>query len=369
MPQRRHEEHGSITPFQFTSLVAGTILGVGVLVLPRILTETAGHSAPLSMAVGTLMALAMVPVWAKVAQFFPGKTSAEFAANLVGGIPGWMFHAGFATLITVAAAMVAREFGEVVISAVLPETPLEVTTLIMLGLATMLVRYDLQTIGRTFEVLFPLIVLPGVVIAVLALRDANALYLFPLWDGGIDAVTAGVTLALTSLEGMLILPMIIPSINRSGQVIKAGLWAVGIAGFVHILVVTAALSIFNVNEMQKLMWPTLEVMKTTSLPGNVVERVEPIFLAIWVVGVFTTISGWFYAVVIKVTQLFHFQDHKTVIPFLAPLLYLIAMQPDNIVMTYAFLRDLTRFGLIFMIPVPIAFYVVGRLRRLGERSS
>lgn len=368
MPERGHEEHGSLTPFQFTSIVAGTIIGVGVLVLPRLLTETAGHSAPLSMIVGTLIALATVPVWVKIAAIFPGMTSADFASDLIGTIPGWAFHIGFGLLLATAAAMVAREFGEVVITAVLPETPLEVTTLIMLGLATLFVRYDLQTVGRTYEILFPLIVFPGISIAILSLKNANLLYLLPIWDGSIDAFTVGVTFAVASLEGMLILPMIIPSINRPDQVTKAALWAVGISGFVHTLVVGATLAVFNVNEMQKLLWPTLEVMKTTSLPGNVVERIEPVFLGIWVAAVFTTISGWFYAVVIKVAKLLRLQDHKTIVPFLAPLLYLIALQPDNIVALYAFLRDLVRFGLIYMLPVPLLLYLVGRLRRLKERS-
>ncbi|GIQ63746.1 hypothetical protein PACILC2_23140 [Paenibacillus cisolokensis] len=79
------------------------------------------------------------------------------------------------------AALIAREFGEVVITAVLKNTPLEVTVLVMLIMAAVSSRKNLTTFAYIHYFYSPLLLFPVLIIVVLSLKNAEVINLLPIW--------------------------------------------------------------------------------------------------------------------------------------------------------------------------------------------
>ncbi|WP_407649410.1 GerAB/ArcD/ProY family transporter [Brevibacillus composti] len=76
------------------------------------------------------------------------------------------------------------------------------------------------------------------------------------------------------------------------------LWASSLAilvsGGLYVLIVIASIAIFGAEETKLLLWPTLELARMTSLPAYILERLDILFLAVWVTAVFTTLFSSYY---------------------------------------------------------------------------
>ena len=106
---------------------------------------------------------------------------------------------------------------------------------------------------------------------------------------------------------------------------RSSIWAMLITGVLYILIVTATVSVFGAEETKKLLWPTLELAKATSLPANVLERLDAVFLAVWVTAVFTSLFSCYYFTIYSISKLFRLADHGMMSFFILPILFVLAI--------------------------------------------
>lgn len=332
----RHEEHGSVTPYQFTAIVVGAVIGGGILAFPRFLVAEAGTGAPLASVLGLAAAAAQMRLLVWLGLRFPDKTLFEYQEALYGRLPGGLAGLAICAHMVVVTALAAREFGEVVVTAVLHRTPVEVTTTLMLILSAYVIRRDLQVIARVFEVFFPLMIFPVAAIALLSLINARSLYLLPLLgDRGPGGLARGAAHALAGYVPALVAGILVPNVNLPHRAVPAAVAAVGVAGLVYLLVLTASLAVFGPEYIQRLVWPTLELARMTTLPGFFLERLDAAFLAIWVAAVFTTVAATYYLAAVGLSQLLRLHDHRTLVFPLLPVLHLLAFLPRDQDQLYA----------------------------------
>ncbi|MGV2786961.1 GerAB/ArcD/ProY family transporter, partial [Clostridium perfringens] len=116
-----------ITVTQATAVTISTIVGVSVLALPLAAVKAADAGAPLVTFLGMLLAFVGLFFMTRLGMRFPNDSYIEYSEIIIGKwlgrIGGLLSIAFFAVL----SSLVAREFGEVVVTAVLKNTPLEVT--------------------------------------------------------------------------------------------------------------------------------------------------------------------------------------------------------------------------------------------------
>jgi spore germination protein len=349
-------------------MIVGACIGVGVLAFPRIIVERAGTGAPLAVVMGAVPAFVAWLAWVKLAGWFPGRSPTEYATQVLTKPIGWLFLVSMIGFKLVITAMAVREFGEVLKIAVLPNTPLEVTTTILLLATAYFVRYDVQVFARVFEVFFPIMLVPLTMIGLLSLTNARVYYLLPLTGTNWKGVLSGALLASVGYVAALIGPFLLPSLNRPKQAVKAGMWGFGLSLFVYLMVVTNTLAVFGPEEIKHMVWPTFELIKTTTVPGFILERLEPAFIGIWVAAVFTTVAATYYPLLLIMAQWFRLRDHKVMAIPLVPILYMIALAPGDIHTLYRMVTSVGIFGVLLNQGVPLIMVMVGYLRGKGATS-
>lgn len=362
----------SITPLQLAAITATSIVGVGVLALPRLVVEMAYTGATLATLIGSLIGVATGMLAAALSSRFPGQTLVRYARRTTGRLVGTAVGIAYAGIALVSAALVAREFGEVTISAVLLETPLEITVLVMISVAVVMARYDVQVVGRVYEFTLPIVVFPAVIIAFLSLRNAHFIHLLPLAGGGWDGIASASLLAASALLGFMVSLVFVSRLDVMRLAVPAVGAGVGLAALIHLQVVVAALSVFGPEQAIRRIWPTLELARITTVPGNLLERLDAPFIGIWVLANFTTIAGLLYAGVWALTDLLRLEDHRTVIPFVVPGLYLIAMFVPNVHALYELLKVMAPSFFLTLggaIAVLLAIDVVRRGRRVPVHGA
>ncbi|GAB7387075.1 hypothetical protein BSNK01_09110 [Bacillaceae bacterium] len=373
----RSQNQFVISPRQATSLVASSLFGAGVLIMPRTTAEYAQEAAWLSALVGGLFALLLIWIITKLGMRFPEETIVQYAPKILGHprIPalGKILSLPFILplILTWLAGTVitARIFGEVVVTAVLRLTPLEVIIATMIVAATVLVFFEVEVLARFNEVVFPIILFPILAIALTSFKAAKPEYILPLLPVDSLAVLQGaLTTALTYL-GLEIMTVMTAYTQQKEKIVRANVLGIAWPTFVYTLITAAGVAVFSHWELSLLTWPTLELVKTTEVPGLILERLESAFLGVWVAAVFTKVGNLYYVACFSLSQLLPFRKkdkaRRRIAVLLLPLLYWVSLLPQNIFQLFAWTGVISLFGAIAALG-PAILYLVAVIRKIGK---
>lgn len=358
-----------ITIVQAATILINTIIGVGVLRLPLIAVQAGDTGAPLV----TLLAvsLAFIGLWVitKLGMRFPRQSIIEYSETIFGKWISRIYIAVVIVFFITITGFASREFGEIVISAILKETPLEVVVILMLFIAAIYVRYGLDVFAYIQFFYVPAILAPGLIIVVLSLKNANPIYLQPILGNGSNEMIGGVMAIAALFQGAFILTLIIPAMQKPQEAMKVTIWGSSISGGFFIIIVIAALSVFGPEELKNLSWPTFELARMTSLPGNILQRLDVIFLAAWVTAVFTTIFSNYMFTIQALSLFFHLRDHKVFSVFLLPIIFVVAMLPENVLQMYKVIELIGKWSLLITIGFPILLFMTAKIRNIHAKKE
>lgn len=363
------ENPREITVIQATAVLVSTIIGVGVLPLPLFAVRAANTGAPLVTLLAILVAFVGLWLITRLGMRFPGQSISQYSERIIGRWPALAVSLLLVAFFAVLTALAAREFGAVVVTAVLRRTPLEVTVIIMLLLAVVSARHDSRTFSYIHLFYLPFVLLPGIVIVVLSLKNSNILFLQPFYGNSPPDLLGGVLTVAALFQGSFVMTMVIPYMRKPEKAMIASIMGLLVSGGLYLLIVIAVVAVFGPGEAAKLLWPTLELAKTTALPANILERLDAAFLAIWVTAVFTTLFSSYYLTVHEISKLLRLRDHRMFTYFLMPFIFTLAMIPSNIFQLYEIIVMVGRIGLLLTIGYPGLLLVVSAMRGVRGGQS
>ncbi|MED1780316.1 endospore germination permease [Brevibacillus fortis] len=350
--------------WQITSIMISSMIGVGILTIPRtstMLLQQAGWIGPIS---GALIAGVAVTAIVYLGNQFPGLTFVEFMPRIFGSVIGTMCICLFILYQFFNAGITARVFGEVVVTSVLPDTPLEVIIVTLLLLVLFLCCHEIEVVARVNELLIPFLLLPSLLIPLVSFMNADWYNLLPFHvESWTDVVKTGLD-TYTLYTGYELLMVYFAFAIPGARLGVASITGMSFAFVVYMISVIAGISVFGYEELQRLIWPTLELVKVTQRTGWFLERFESAFLAIWVASVFTTIGNMFYATIFSLRQWFRkgirFQRISAIV-MMVPLFFF-SLIPQNIVELYSYLKHLTTMGYMVTIFIPILLAITQFMR-------
>ncbi|HEU5140614.1 MAG TPA: endospore germination permease [Bacillales bacterium] len=368
-----------ITTRESSALIISTIIGAGVLTLPRSAAEISHQSAWLSTLCGGVVIFFVMWAITKLGLRFPGKTFVEYTGDLIGikrsetvgklvSLPILLF---FILMWLAMMVAVVRMFGETIVSAVLPETPLEVVVGIFLLAVWALLIVELEVIVRFNEILLPVIIIPVTFVSILSLQNAELTNIFPMFKIDLFTFLKGVLSQMFAYQGFTIMLIFMAFVQR-GKNVRASAVGVALPAFNYILIVFATVAVFGFEELQHLTWPTLELMKSTDFSFFVLERIESAFVAIWVVAVYTTAGNLFYAVCFALAQILPTKKEDTARKWIAfcllPVTFWLVFIPANVYQLFRWTNYLSYIGLIAF-AIPVVLLILAVIRKQGKGGA
>lgn len=365
------KEHGKLTERQFAGIIANTLLGAGTLLLPRDITAVAGTGAWLSVLIGGLISIILLLLIINLGLRFPEETVMEYGERLTNKWIGGLLGIIFSTYWLFITGLIIRIFSLLLVSSVLFRTPLEVIVIAMLLTVLYLSRSDLQIVGRVNEIYFVFVIVPIMYALFLGLREINVLRILPLTGGqGIMPILKGGARSFFSFLGFEIVGLFLPSLTTQKLAYNYGLKGIITPLIAYVITMIVSIGVFGVEELQTLVWPTLELIMVTPFPGLLLERLESVFIAFWVVAIFTSAGNLYYASVVGFSQIFKIKEHKTLTIPLLPVVYLAAVFPENLYDVFRYVEISIKFAALLLISTLVlyygAYFIKGR--RGDERS-
>lgn len=315
-----------ISPFQLYCLMYLFELGSAIVVG---LGLQAKQDAWLAILLGMGGGLCLFQIYHYLYLQFPNQQLTSYITTILGKFIGIPISIIYCLYFLYIAARVLRDFGDLLITSALDETPLQIINALMILLITYGISRGIEVIGRTSESVFFLMILLGV-IAFIFINFSGIIKmvnLAPFFESGWRTLSSTVfkqTFTFPFGE-MIAFTMILPHLNNRKYGNKIGIYAILASGLTLSITVALEIAVLGPKGVALSQFPLLDTIGRVNI-GNFIQRLDIIVVATLIIGVFVKITIFFYAGYIGLANIFHIKKkkHKSVSLLLLAILILIS---------------------------------------------
>lgn len=345
--------------------VPSIVISVGILSFPKSLASVTGAADGwVSILIGGMIAIVMTWIVAKIAANYPQQSFLSYSSRIVTKPVAVMLTFLFALLSLQIVAFQIRGIADISKQYLFDRTPVEVLALAFLLVLIYAVSGSRAGLFRLNMMFFPIIMIILVMLVLFSTNQWEWEHLFPMFETSLTGYVKGLKTAATSYIGFGILWFYIALVKQPKKVPKHAVIGMCVPVILYLLIFIVSIAVFGNEVAQNLIFPTVELAKGAEIPGEFFERFESIFFTIWIMAIFNSTSLALDISVIALTSIFKQVPKLKILFILSPLVYLIAMYPQNLIEVSAFGSYLgyTAFG--YTLFVAVLLWTVGKLRRV-----
>ncbi|WP_413379138.1 GerAB/ArcD/ProY family transporter [Alkalihalobacillus sp. 1P02AB] len=323
-----------MSPLELIITMTSFIFGVGILILPRGLAQDVGTTDGwLTILISGVISMIIVYLFVRVQVHFPGQNYFEFINfGKMKKWPSMFLSLLFLLYFFILIPFQVRIFGVAIKMYLLDQTPLEVIIGSMLVVVFYAVSKGVQGIVHINLMYLPIILFVLLLGFVLNVGELNLSTFLPLFSEGIIPVIKGIPVTMYSFIGVFCLLFLMGSLKplplRAWQ-INIGMLIVIV---IHLLYFLVSVAIFSLEALKIITFPTIELFKEIEVPGGFFERIESVFITMWVMSIFTTLTlEVIMAQLLIKGVLFKKKKNLWVSGVIAFLIYMMAFIPSSIV--------------------------------------
>lgn len=358
-----------ITVPQTVALVIITILGTGVLSLPRNVAEAAGSDGWILVILGGIFAFGMSLLIGALVKKFPQDTFVEYSQKVLGKALGYPLSIILILYFVGISALTARTFADIMNAFMLLTTPRSFIISTILLLSAYLMRHGIEPIARIGEILLPILIVPIFAMYLFAIPRADFSELLPFLVTPAKTMAIGVLETTYSYFGFEILLMMGPYMRSTGRVLWTLLVSLGSVTLIYLFIVVVVFASIGVEDTGILLWPSMSIIRTIMAPGGVLERLDALAMALWTIAAFTTINGLYFAGTLAMNHLTKSKEFRFFVTIMFPWVYFVAIIPRNPLDTMIWMKTAGAAGLVISAVVPAIILIVSALRKQGGKTA
>jgi spore germination protein (amino acid permease) len=305
----------------------------------------------------------IVVIWV-LCRRFPGATLFEFIPKILGGLVGKILSLAYIFYYIAVASLILILIGNIKVWT-FPNTPSWIIFACIISSAIYLVKENLRIIARYHMLIsFSFIILIFLFLGVL--KYLNVLYILPLGGSGALSILKGSKEAFIAMLGFDLLLVLYPFTqgNEIQRVKAASLANLGVT-ILYTFITICTLMFFSPEELKIVPEPVLYVLK--ALEYTVIERLDLVFLSVWILTVSASFMSYLYIASYGITKIARLKHHKKVVPFVGAICFCIALIPgDNLLKIEAWSKIISYAGLIFSVLIPILLLLLAILFRIKD---
>jgi len=359
-----YQNNEKVSTSQMVSIFILTIVGTGILTLPRSLAEAVGTDGWIVILLGGVITTALVYLMSYIVKKLPGMNFMEILTETVTKPVAYVLAGVFILYSLVLNSLLLRIFGEVIKMFLLLRTPIEVIMFSMLLTCIYLVRRGIETLGRLAELLLPIIILLNIPLFLLTIQGTNLSNLLPLFQTPVLDLIKAVPISFFSFLGFELILIFGVFYNKPELAPKSGVYTMIMVTLFYLFLNSMVLASFGTYQTRHLIWPTLSLFKTIEFPGLFIENVESVVMVVWVSIVFMSIAPFYLSKALLLAQISGLRNHNMFALPLLPIMYFISLYPDSMAATYEYLDIFTKYASTFIaIVVPILILMALLIRK------
>lgn len=260
--------------------------------------------------------LILMYIFTKLSVLYPGLSLVQMIPKIIGKFLSYPIIIIYIVYFTYLAARACRDFGELIATTILVETPMIIVIGSFMVLLIYCLRGGVETFGRMGEVVFPIYLLSVLLIWILLLSvdQFNINNLSPILGNGVKTVIKEIfPAALTFPFGeSIIITMLFPFVNNKHNVIKIGFLVILVSGILLTINIIMILSVIGPEIYHKDFFPLLTATRMVSI-ADFLERFDALIILLMITGVFFKVGGWIFGAAVGIAHLLKLKQTHSVV--------------------------------------------------------
>lgn len=363
---KKHE----LTQWQLFFVIIHTQIGVSVLSLPNTVFKNAKWDGWISVLIaGIGIQIIITVIWMLLKNKDKMESIFSKQTLIFGKKIGFFFNLLYIMFFIIIFSFILVLYSEIIKTWILIYTPHWLIVLTILIPIVYLVRAGLQSIARFYVLTIPIIILIIISIAI-SYKRVNIFYIMPIGYNGLLNILLA---SKDCIIAMLGLEVIMVGYTHTKIAPKKAYLMSSMANiFVTILysftVFTCSIY-FSPEEMKIVPHPVLYMTKGFTSP--IIERVDLIFVTMWVLLVITTASTYLYMASFGLKYTFNKINIKVIVVVVGLLSFFLTLLPRE---HYLLINDIGKvisfvsFGFLFFLPVFLLILSIF-IKRKGEKNE
>lgn len=365
------EKKTRITNVQAAFLLISFMVSARFMILPRALVEiTDSPDAWLAALLNFPIAIIAAAIAAILTRTFPRQSFFDYVPNIIGKLAGVILSGVFILYFVFYSANELRIVGELIRFYLLPETPLVLNLLALLMSAVYLTMGGILPVIRIQLLFLPIVMVSLLLVLLIGFEAFDAHNVQPLLANGILPIIRGLPANAVASLGFAIITIFGLYMNQSSGVVTAACWGAGVVAALNSIAVFCAIGVFGEQALQSVLFPVMELVKSVEVPGGFFERIELLFLTVFLMTSFATISIGMFVSALGMQKLLKTQLRRNIL-ILSPVMMLIALIPRDLSQIFAVGRMIELSGIILegAVPALLLFIVKSKFRRAATGAE
>lgn len=283
----------SITKFQLFFLMIQTQIGIGVLSLPNVVQKIAKGDGWISTIIAGVAVQFILFIYWLLVKRFPNDSYPEIAEKILGRFLGKGITLFIYLYFILIGSLATTLFLNLIHLWLLPLTPTWVLAILIMAASIYLAISDLRMIARFFVLASSLFLLLLFLSILSLFIPKDITYIMPIGSSGIKNILIGSHNSLISMLGFEIFLFSFPFIleKQKGVLKTISMANLFVTGFYTYFMIICLIT-FSPEQLHQIRMPLLYLFR--GLSYKMIDRVDFIFLSIWIVPMTTSIIGYLF---------------------------------------------------------------------------
>lgn len=297
---------------------------------------------------------------------FPGKDLMEIFDISLGRFLGFAFSGILALYLLFKAMTRIAEFNEVIKVYVFPLSPNWLIIGIYAVCVFSLCILGLESIARFAKLLIYFLLAGVIVLLILNIQNYHTNYLYPIFGYGLEKTLTNGIMRSSVYGEVILLAIFARSMQGTNHIKKEGIIGIVLSAALISLSLLAYTLTFPYYTAKDITAPMYE-MATLIDYGRFLQRVEPIFLFVWITSTLISTTIVVYSFIWIYCRIFTIQDKNPICIAAAVLLCASALMHKNIETILNQVQWIRDYGSLFIFVLPLLSLVVALIRKKGAK--
>ncbi len=325
----RPSHEGYLGANEITVLIIIFITTKVFLTFPQGMVEVGRTSAWVMPIVSVLSTFPGVWATCVLLRSLPGLSIVEASELLLGKWLGGVAAVLIALTFIGITSMILRQFTESIVTETLPETPVSVVALLFMAAVTYGAYAGMEVMARMAWLVFPWIVAGVVVILALSLTWADYHRLFPPLGADPRRMVLAATLRFSMFGDVIILGLVFPLLRPQARPLRLATLALLTYALITSTILAILVATFSVVDAGRQVFPVFQLSRLIHL-GRFVQRIEAIFILLWVIGGLIKLSVSLYGAAASLGRFLQLPMHQPLVFPLAVISFALSFWPKDI---------------------------------------
>lgn len=367
-------ENNQISGRQVFRLLTYDFLGMGTLLLPTMLADTAGRDGIFCILAGILSTFLYLKLLRYLLKGM--KTSyPDFLKQNCGKICGYVLWGGYFLYFILMASYTAYLFSTLMLNGLVENVSFYLVLLLILLLAFYGMAGGIEGRARVYEILFWFLMIPLFLMLFAACREVKPAYWSPVFMADGKEVLSGSYYVLFCYSMVSIVLFLKEYVADRKKCVGAAEKAVWFSGGVFIALYLILIGLFGVEALAQMKFPAVTMMSRVQVTGGFLKRTDAFMFSIWFFTLYAMLNSMvFYSgnLAEKVIRDCggYLEGKKRMLPYLILLLLVYGV-------TVLFYRNqqfldcvtflLWKIGTPFVVGVPVLLCLVGERKKHNKK--